>query len=132
MRETTTAPLIGWSRAFPAAPKQISAARQFLTGLLADHPAADDAILCLSELTTNAIRHSRSGAPGGSFQVRVERHGRQVRVEVTDLGGPWQQQAADDDQSGRGLLVVARLARNWGRTGDEDTGWTVWFDLEGQ
>ena len=132
MRETTTAPLIGWSRTFPAAPKQISAARQFLAGLLAGHPAADDAILCLSELTTNAIRHSRSGAPGGSFQVRVERHGRHVRVEVTDLGGPWQQQAADDDQNGRGLLVVARLARNSGRTGDEDTGWTVWFDLEGQ
>jgi hypothetical protein len=45
MRETTTAPLIGWSRAFPATPEQIRAARQFLTGILAGHPATDDAVL---------------------------------------------------------------------------------------
>lgn len=132
MRETTTAPLIGWSRVFPATPEQVREARRFLAGLLAGHSAADDAILCLSELTTNAALHSRSRWSGGSFRVRVERHGSHVRVEVTDQGGPWQQQAADNDQNGRGLLVVTRLAQNWGRTGDEDTGWTVWFEIEGQ
>ena len=66
--------------------------------------------------------HSRSREPGGSFRVRVERHGSRVRVEVTDQGGPWQQQASDNDQNGRGLLVVAQLAQNWGRTGDEGHG----------
>jgi anti-sigma regulatory factor (Ser/Thr protein kinase) len=132
MRETSTAPLIGWSRAFPATPTQIRRVREFLAGLLDDHPAADDAILCLSELATNATLHSRSREPGGSFQVSVERHGRHVRVEVTDQGGPWQQQPSGDDQNGRGLLVVARLAQNWGRTGDEHTGWTIWFEIEAQ
>lgn len=132
MRETTTAPLIGWSRAFPAAPKQISEARQFLARLLAGYPAADDTILCLSELTTNAIRHSRSREAGGTFRVRVERHGSHVRVEVTDQGGRWQRPAGEDDQNGRGLLVVTRLAENWGRTGDEHSGWTVWFEIESQ
>ena len=130
MRETSTAPLIGWSRAFPATTSQIRESRQFLAGLLDGHPAADDAILCLSELATNATQHSRSGEPGGSFRVRVERRGGHVRVEVTDQGGRWQQQAADDDQHGRGLLVVSRLATNWGRTGDENSGWTLWFEIE--
>lgn len=132
MRETATAPLIGWSRAFPATTTQIRESRQFLAGLLAGHPAADDAILCLSELATNATLHSRSREPGGSFRVRVERHGGRVRVEVTDQGGAWQQRPSDDDQNGRGLLVVSRLAKNWGRVGDENTGWTLWFEIEAQ
>ena len=132
MRETTTAPLIGWSRAFPATTKQIRESRQFLAGLLAGYPAADDAILCLSELATNATLHSRSREPGGSFQVRVERHGDHIRVEVTDQGGPWQPHARDDGRNGRGLLVVSRLANNWGRTGDENTGWTLWFEIAAQ
>ena len=91
MRETSTAPLIGWSRAFPATPAQVREARQFLTGILDGHPATDDAVLCLSELVTNATIHSRSREPGGHFRVRAERHGSRVRVEVTDQGGPWAQ-----------------------------------------
>lgn len=129
MRETSTAPLIGWSRNFPATTTQIRESRRFLADLLAGHPAVDDAILCLSELTTNATLHSRSREPGGSFQVRVERHGDRVRVEVTDQGGLWQQRAPDDDQHSRGLLVVSQLAQNWGRIGDENTGWTLWFEI---
>ena len=128
MRETSTAPLIGWSRAFPASPEQIREARQFLAGILDDHPATDDAVLCLSELATNATLHSRSREPGGHFGVRSEVHGSRVRVEVSDQGGPWERSAQDDEQNGRGLLVVAQLARNFGRTGDEQAGWTVWFE----
>ena len=88
MRETSTAPLIGWSRAFPATPAQVRKARQFLAGILDGCPAADDAILCLSELVTNACLHSRSREPGGYFRVRAETRGSHVRVEVSDQGGP--------------------------------------------
>jgi len=128
MRETSTAPLIGWSRAFPATPAQVREARQFLAGILDGHPATDDAVLCLSELATNAIIHSRSREPGGHFRVRAEIHGSRVRVEVCDQGGPWERPVKDDEQNGRGLLVVAQLARNFGRTGDDQVGWTVWFE----
>jgi serine/threonine-protein kinase RsbW len=128
MREAIAVPLIGWSRAFPATPAQIREARQFLTGVLDGHPAADDAVLCLSELATNAIIHSRSREPGGHFRVRAEVHGSRVRVEVCAQGGPWKLSATDDDQNGRGLLVVAQLARNFGRTGDGQAGWTLWFE----
>jgi len=131
MRETSTAPLIGWSRAFPATPAQVRKARQFLTGILDGHPTTDDAILCLSELVTNATIHSHSRQPGGHFRVRVERRGSRVRVEVTDQGGPWTQSQPHDDQNGRGLLVVAQLADDCGRNGDAQTGWMVWFEIEG-
>jgi anti-sigma regulatory factor (Ser/Thr protein kinase) len=132
MRETSTAPLIGWSRAFPATPAQVREARQFLAGILDGCQAADDAILCLSELVTNATIHSHSRQPGGHFRVRVERHGSHVRVEVTDQGGPWAQSQPHDDQNGRGLLVVAQLARDFGRSGDEHAGWTVWYEIEAE
>jgi serine/threonine-protein kinase RsbW len=132
MRETTTAPLIGWSRAFPATPAQVREARQFLTGILDGHPATNDAVLCLSELVTNATIHSRSRQPGGHFRVRVETHASHVRVEVTDQGGPWAQSRPHDDQNGRGLLIVAQLARDFGRCGDERAGWTVWSEIEAE
>lgn len=64
MRETSTAPLTGWSRHFPATPEQAGEARRFLAAILDGRPA-DDAILCLSELVTNATIHSRSAQPGG-------------------------------------------------------------------
>ena len=47
-------PLIAWSRFFPASPPQIREARRFLATILDGCPAADDALLCLSELATNA------------------------------------------------------------------------------
>ena len=128
MRETSTAPLIGWSRAFPATPAQVREARQFLAGILDGHPATDDAILCLSELATNATIHSRSREPGGHFRVRAE-SARQPRPGGSlRPGRPLGAIAHEDEQNGRGLLVVAQLARNFGRTGDDQAGWTVWFE----
>ncbi len=69
------------------------------------------------------VAHSDSREPGGQFRVRVERHGDRVRVEVCDQGGPWAPAAAHDEENGRGLLVVAQLARSWGRTGSEALQW---------
>jgi hypothetical protein len=43
---------------------------------------------------------------------------------------PWGRSAKDDEQNGRGPLVVTQLARNFGRTGDDQAGWTVWFECE--
>jgi hypothetical protein len=53
-------------------------------------------------------------------------------VEVTDQGGPWAQSQPHDDRNGRGLLVVAQLAREFGRSGDEHAGWTVWYEIEAE
>jgi DNA-binding XRE family transcriptional regulator len=123
-------PLIAWSRAFPASPPQIREARRFLATILDGCPAADDALLCLSELATNALVHSRSRESGGCFTIHAQRQGSQVRVEVRDQGGPWTPPALTDpgEQNGRGLAIVSQLARAWGRSGDE-AGWTVWFEI---
>jgi anti-sigma regulatory factor (Ser/Thr protein kinase) len=119
---------------FPADASQVGAARAFLATILAGDPAADDAVLCLSELASNAIVHSRSREPGGSFTVRAHRHHRRLRVEVTDQGGPWPTpiptHPSPDQPTGRGLLIVSQLATRWGRAGHSRTGWTLWYELD--
>lgn len=123
---------------FPADASQVGAARAFLAAILAGCPVAEDAVLCLSELATNAIVHSRSRQPGGSFTVRVQSGGQRLRVDVGDQGGPWETrdptgtptQPSPDDPTGRGLLIVGQLATRWGCAGHHRTGWTVWFELE--
>lgn len=122
-------PAVTWSRNFPAVPAQIGPARRFLTGILDGWPAADDAALCLSELVTNAILHSRSAEPGGLFTVRVQLSGSDLRVEVADGGGPWIWTAYPDEQHGRGLLIVGSLARSWGQSDGSDGGRTVWYEM---
>jgi anti-sigma regulatory factor (Ser/Thr protein kinase) len=129
MRELTTAPPLVWSRTFPAEAAQIGEARRFLAGILGDLPAVDDAVLCLSELATNAAVHS-SSRDGGHFTVQVELHSQHLRVAVCDQGGPWAQSTGADDRHGRGLLIVSSLASSWGRDGDAPAGWTVWFEID--
>ncbi|HUY51706.1 MAG TPA: ATP-binding protein [Streptosporangiaceae bacterium] len=117
-------------RVFPATPAQVREARQFLAAILDGRSAADDAVLCLCELVTNAVLYSRSGEPGGHFTVRAQLHDNVLRVEVRDDGGPWIWPAYPDGQHGRGLHIVAQLARACGRTGDATAGWSVWFKID--
>jgi serine/threonine-protein kinase RsbW len=127
---TATATSMAWSRSFLATAAQAGAARRFLATILDGSPAAADAVLCLSELATNAIVHSDSGRPGGTFTVAVRLGQGSLCVEVRDQGGLWRGGGAIEDDGGRGLLIVARTAREWGREGDGETGWTVWFALD--
>jgi Histidine kinase-like ATPase domain len=81
-------------------------------------PAADDAVLGVSELASNAIRHSRSGQ-GGRFQVLVWRGHVSACVAVIDDGarrGPAPRAHGPGElaESGHGLRVVVELAANWG------------------
>ena len=123
-------PLVAWSRVFPGTPAQAREARRFLATILAGQDAADDAVLCLSELVTNATLHSNSGRPGGQFTVRVEMNGNLFRIEVHDEGGVWHGPGAPDEQHGRGLNIVSQLAVAWGRDGDSETGWIVWYEIK--
>ncbi len=111
----------------PGDVRSIRQARRWLAALLAGHPVADDAVLCLSELATNASVHSRSRQPGGSYSIRTAAGPAVVRVEVTDQGGPWHGSDGDSCR-GRGLAVVAALASSWGVTGGS-AGRTVWCEF---
>jgi anti-sigma regulatory factor (Ser/Thr protein kinase) len=93
--------------------------------LLDGCPVADDVILCVSELATNAATHSDSRKSGGTFTVRTESHpGADVRIEVEDDGGPWIS-AAPDPSHGRGLGIVRALADEMGIT-TTPAGRAVW------
>jgi anti-sigma regulatory factor (Ser/Thr protein kinase) len=93
-------------------------ARAFVVGVLGPgHPCENDAALLVSELFGNSIRHSRSGAPGGTVTVAVRAGDGLVRVEVTDRGGPGVPElysAGRDAEGGRGLQMVAGLSVRWG------------------
>jgi anti-sigma regulatory factor (Ser/Thr protein kinase) len=110
MPEPTTATRPAtWSRTFPATTSNVREARRSLALLLDGCPAADDAILCLSEIVANAILHSRSAQPGGRVTIHVSRTHTRLRVEVQDEGGPWTRQPAGENH-GRGLAIVEALA----------------------
>jgi anti-sigma regulatory factor (Ser/Thr protein kinase) len=117
------------ARVFAGDAGQVREARRFLAGVLDGCPGAGDALLCVSELATNAVLHSRSGRPGGHFTVRATVQAGSVRVEVTDEGGLWRREREADGQNGHGLLIVGELASRWGRK-DGAGRRTVWFELD--
>ncbi|MGH3164900.1 MAG: hypothetical protein ACRDN0_03270, partial [Trebonia sp.] len=49
---TTPAARSSWQRTFAATPAHVGQAREFLATFLDGPPAADEAVLCLSELVT--------------------------------------------------------------------------------
>ncbi len=113
---------------FPGAADRIHAARQLMATALESCPATDDIVLCLSELATNAVQHSASGRPDGTFTVRaMVASGAGVLLEVVDNGGPWV--ASGNDGRMHGLGIVRSLAASMSISGDEATGWvvTAWF-----
>jgi len=96
-------------------------------------PILDDAVLCASELASNAILHTRL-----PFEVEVSKSGTGVRIEVTDRR-PQEMPALVPDKglamditahgtTGRGLQIVATLADRWGVTSDARSK-TVWVEL---
>jgi anti-sigma regulatory factor (Ser/Thr protein kinase) len=89
------------------------------------------ATLLVSELFSNSLRHSGSGAPGETVTVAVKTTDNVIRVEVTDLSGPGVPQrrpSGNQAEVGRGLHLVARLAARWGwrRRGGRTV---TWFEL---
>jgi anti-sigma regulatory factor (Ser/Thr protein kinase) len=107
--------LPSWARAFPGTPRQTGAARRFVGGLLEGSPFCDDAVLVLSELFTNAVRHTHSGEPGGLVIVQISRWRLGVRIAVTDQGSPSWPVVQDPTlselaESGTGLFMVTQIA----------------------
>src|SRR5580698_4009996 len=104
---------VTFSCAYPARPDQLRLIRADLRGLLAGCPAADDVILCASELAGNAAVHSESSQPGGTVIVSAEiRRGQYARIAVDDAGGPWAGPVADPDRP-HGLDLIAALSTAW-------------------
>jgi serine/threonine-protein kinase RsbW len=85
--------------------------------------------LLLSELVTNAIQHGGAG-PDETVQVRLASSTDKVRVEVFDPGSnSGSPRDRLDEGGGFGLLLVDRLADNWGRGAAAGGGNLAWFEL---
>jgi anti-sigma regulatory factor (Ser/Thr protein kinase) len=102
----------------PGTPDSASAARQLAHQLLGDsHPATDTVMLLVSELVTNAIMHSQSGAPGGTVTVALCPGETGVLIQVRDDGGSSEPRVSalqrDDREHGFGLQLVDALADCW-------------------
>jgi anti-sigma regulatory factor (Ser/Thr protein kinase) len=95
------------------------------------HPCGDVAVLLVSEIFGNSVRHSGSAAAGETVTVSVRAGDGIVRVEFTDRAGPGTPEllpADRDAEGGRGLQLVAALAARWGsrRRGAR---MVTWFEL---
>ncbi|MFI7037877.1 ATP-binding protein [Microbispora rosea] len=119
------------SRHFLGSPASVTEARRFITATLGAWPVVESAELIVSELATNAVRHTASARFGGKFIVSIQAEPDQVWLGVADEGGPGVPRLVrpSDDEGGRGLFLVASLADNWGVYGNQ-AGRTVWALLK--
>lgn len=116
-------------RTFPSTPASASDARRFVESVLAgtglDH-LAYAATMLVSELAANAVLHT-----GTPLTVVIVPGHDSVRVEVHDGSTklPVRKHYSNMSGTGRGLMLVERMAAGWGsdRTGD---GKVVWFELD--
>ncbi|MEI7033921.1 ATP-binding protein [Streptomyces pratensis] len=80
------------------------------------HPGlAGDAALLVSELVTNALLHG--AVRGRLLQVHLTLTATVLRITVSDPRGerlPRRREPDSDDCYGRGLLIVDRIADDWG------------------
>jgi anti-sigma regulatory factor (Ser/Thr protein kinase) len=114
----------------PAEPTGPSRVRQWMTTRLREwsvpEPVIGAAILCTSELTTNALLHA--GTPA---QVHIDLNAERLLVSVADTGtrGSVIRAHADTMSSrGRGLGLIEELSDSWG-TDPTVRGTTVWFEM---
>ncbi len=85
---------------------------------------ADDAVLVLSELVTNAVLHA-----GGADRITVDCRDGSIRIDVHD-GATDAARVPDvaPEVGGRGLRIVEALAERWG-SDPLDAGKVVWAEL---
>lgn len=97
-----------------------------LTGKGLEQESIDDVVLVASELVTNAVLHAPTH-DGSELDISWEIEPQAVVVRVLDDSPtlPHRRSTNETDTSGRGLYIVAAIARDWGvrRT---DGGKQVW------
>ncbi|MEU8379906.1 ATP-binding protein [Streptosporangium sp. NPDC048865] len=105
----------------PGAAKSVSSARRYVRSVLEDsgQPDTYDAELLVSELVSNAVRHSKSGRVGGRVTVVVANLGDVIRVAVIDEGSSncvprLPAEPDEESEGGRGLWLVSEVALSWG------------------
>jgi serine phosphatase RsbU (regulator of sigma subunit)/anti-sigma regulatory factor (Ser/Thr protein kinase) len=114
----------------PAEPTGPGRVRHWMSTLLADWQVPESvvgaAVLCTSELTTNALLHA--GTPA---RVEIDLSAERLLVSVADSGTRGAVTRAHTDalsSRGRGLGLIEELSDAWG-TDPSVRGSTVWFEM---
>jgi anti-sigma regulatory factor (Ser/Thr protein kinase) len=109
-------PAVGEVR-LPSRPESAGTARRLTEAVVLRHwgmsPGfAEHAVLLVSELVGNAVRHT--GAR--TFGLRMSRRRGRIRIEVRDPSRalPCLMPVRDMDTSGRGLFLIDQVADRWG------------------
>jgi anti-sigma regulatory factor (Ser/Thr protein kinase) len=117
-----------YQQTFHGRADQVARVRREIAAHLDGCAAADDAILIVSEIVSNAIVHSDSN--GESFTVRCERFRAYVWIECEDLGGPWHCSRPDDRPHGLDIIEALAGPDNWGTEKTGSGGRIVWATLD--
>ncbi|MGW7436048.1 ATP-binding protein [Streptomyces sp. NPDC054849] len=138
--ETSPAPdALEFSMHFTSSPRGARLARRLVSHRLDTwghpytSPANETLTLIAAELTANAVRHGH--VPGRDFHLRLTGTRETLRIEVTDtrterLPLLSHREPPGNAESGRGLLIVARLASRWAISPRTNApGKTVWAEL---
>ena len=104
----------------PEAPGE---ARSFVRSILREHPRIDDALLSVSELVTNVVRH---GPENEELEVEIARGDSIIRVSVHQKPGSFRlDRSRRQEVGGLGLPIVERVTDAWGV--DNLSG--IWFEI---
>jgi anti-sigma regulatory factor (Ser/Thr protein kinase) len=115
----------------PGNARSVASGRRFVRETLGSlHPALERVALGVSELATNAIKHTPSGR-GGQITIAIIAAESVVRAEVTNDGRAITKPRARKDteaENGRGILIIETLAEAWGVIEHADMT-TVWAEF---
>ena len=115
-------------RDFSAALDEVGAARHFARAVAEDWGIpADEVVLVVGELAANSHRHAQT-----EFSVSIGYSDETVLVEVADASPDFPNVVVppQNARSGRGLVIVDRIARSWGTRPRFGGGKTVWVELD--
>ena len=88
----------------------------------------ENAVLVVSELLTNAVRHARD-----TDAVELDLHATRawLRIEIQDRDRQWPRPRVLDElsESGFGFVLIDALAAKWG-VRETETGKAVWAELD--
>ena len=104
------------------------AARVVLQDWEVPPPVVDDALLVISELVTNAVRHAGTAS---TLELEIGQTGERLRVALSDgsAAAPRVRRAGAAAEDGRGIAILAALSDRWGIEPHRD-GKLVWWEVD--